>query len=129
MNAELKRFVFQRFLEGEGSGNGSKFRNDGGAFLPFKKPTVVITNGKQGTAPVEGLLSLAVPEADVASNDLTTEGDYGFVKTKLQQPHQQEQQKKQRRCWSPELHKIFVDALRRLGGAECTNILSFFFFS
>ncbi|XP_041991778.1 transcription factor NIGT1-like isoform X2 [Salvia splendens] len=27
-------------------------------------------------------------------------------------------QKKQRRCWSPELHKIFVDALQQLGGAQ-----------
>ncbi|XP_047938264.1 transcription factor HHO5-like isoform X2 [Salvia hispanica] len=26
--------------------------------------------------------------------------------------------KKQRRCWSPELHKIFVDALHQLGGAQ-----------
>ncbi|XP_041993175.1 transcription factor HHO2-like [Salvia splendens] len=28
------------------------------------------------------------------------------------------EQKKQRRCWSPELHKIFVDALQQLGGAQ-----------
>lgn len=83
--------------------------------MPFKKPAIVV-NEKQGTAPVEGL-SLAVPEAEVASND------YGFAKEKLQQPHQQEQlQKKQRRCWSPELHKIFVDALHQLGGAQSTNI-------
>lgn len=24
--------------------------------------------------------------------------------------------KKQRRCWSPELHKLFLDALQHLGG-------------
>ncbi|GER30847.1 homeodomain-like superfamily protein [Striga asiatica] len=29
-----------------------------------------------------------------------------------------EQFKKQRRCWSPELHRLFVDALQNLGGAE-----------
>ncbi|CAA2996560.1 transcription factor HHO5-like [Olea europaea subsp. europaea] len=34
---------------------------------------------------------------------------------RAQQQHQL--QKKHRRCWSPELHKIFVSALRQLGGA------------
>uniref|UniRef100_A0A0A9CL96 HTH myb-type domain-containing protein n=1 Tax=Arundo donax TaxID=35708 RepID=A0A0A9CL96_ARUDO len=35
-----------------------------------------------------------------------------------QQQQQQEAQRKARRCWSPELHRRFVAALQRLGGAQ-----------
>ena len=31
---------------------------------------------------------------------------------------QAQQQRKARRCWSPELHRRFVAALQRLGGAQ-----------
>jgi hypothetical protein len=34
----------------------------------------------------------------------------------LQMPHQQH--RKARRCWSPELHRLFVSALNQLGGAQ-----------
>ncbi|KAL9660368.1 hypothetical protein QQ045_025181 [Rhodiola kirilowii] len=35
-----------------------------------------------------------------------------------QQPALQPVCRKQRRCWSPELHRMFVDALKQLGGSE-----------
>ncbi|NP_001313942.1 uncharacterized protein LOC107909337 [Gossypium hirsutum] len=40
--------------------------------------------------------------------------------TKFQTKHQQDMQncKKQRRCWSPELHKRLVEALQKLGGSK-----------
>ncbi|KAL2532558.1 HTH myb-type domain-containing protein [Abeliophyllum distichum] len=31
------------------------------------------------------------------------------------------QQRKQRRCWSPELHRRFVNALQQLGGAQAAT--------
>lgn len=38
---------------------------------------------------------------------------------KLQRsPQQQQALRKQRRCWSPELHRRFVEALEQLGGAQ-----------
>ncbi|KAG5245654.1 transcription factor HHO [Salix suchowensis] len=40
---------------------------------------------------------------------------------KIQSKSQQQQQhayRKQRRCWSPELHRFFVDALQHLGGCQ-----------
>lgn len=77
----------------------------------------------QGTAAIDGL-SLAVAEGEVAAHDLTVNG---LGKARLEQPHQQEQQKKQRRCWSPELHKIFVNALHQLGGAQSMDIFFLFF--
>ncbi|KAK7406585.1 hypothetical protein VNO78_08213 [Psophocarpus tetragonolobus] len=41
------------------------------------------------------------------------------VQSQPQPPqHMQQNPRKQRRCWSPELHRRFVDALQRLGGAQ-----------
>ncbi|XWS62860.1 hypothetical protein CRYUN_Cryun06bG0046900 [Craigia yunnanensis] len=36
----------------------------------------------------------------------------------LQQQQQQQTTRKQRRCWSPELHRRFVNALQQLGGSQ-----------
>ncbi|KAL2348419.1 hypothetical protein Fmac_002419 [Flemingia macrophylla] len=33
-------------------------------------------------------------------------------------PHMQQNPRKQRRCWSPELHRRFIHALQQLGGAQ-----------
>ncbi|GER35679.1 homeodomain-like superfamily protein [Striga asiatica] len=46
------------------------------------------------------------------------EEDRGSFGTQLHEQHKQQLQRKQRRCWSPELHRLFVDALQNLGGAE-----------
>jgi hypothetical protein len=35
-----------------------------------------------------------------------------------QQQQQQQSSRKQRRCWSPELHRRFVSALQQLGGSQ-----------
>ncbi|KAK7307602.1 hypothetical protein VNO77_40810 [Canavalia gladiata] len=41
------------------------------------------------------------------------------VQSQPQPPqHLQQNPRKQRRCWSPELHRRFVDALQQLGGAQ-----------
>ncbi|TKY70542.1 Transcription factor BOA [Spatholobus suberectus] len=41
------------------------------------------------------------------------------VQSQPQPPqHMQQNTRKQRRCWSPELHRRFVDALQQLGGAQ-----------
>lgn len=40
-----------------------------------------------------------------------------IIPTGQQQPSQQAA-RKQRRCWSPELHRRFVDALQQLGGSQ-----------
>ena len=43
--------------------------------------------------------------------------------TKLSQ--QQQTIRKQRRCWSPGLHRRFIDALHRLGGSQGKKFLQF----
>ncbi|KAI3462774.1 hypothetical protein Pfo_019437 [Paulownia fortunei] len=115
-NQDSVLHLTSRYQEGDGNGSetpfqGGIFKNRIGAFVPFKKPSGVTIEEEKGTAPIHGL-SLSNPV------DLTVKGDCGFGRPKLQQPHQQEQQRKQRRCWSPELHKRFIDALHQLGGAQ-----------
>ncbi|PIN26568.1 hypothetical protein CDL12_00678 [Handroanthus impetiginosus] len=89
----------------------SLFESRGGAFLPFKKPSGLTINQDKSAAPIHGLsLSIPVPEADPIDQNVK-EGSF-FIRPQMQQP----QQRKQRRCWSPELHKRFVDALLQLGG-------------
>ncbi|KAG6418164.1 hypothetical protein SASPL_120364 [Salvia splendens] len=67
--------------------------------LRFQRFTEGLGNRKEGGA--FSAFKRAKSEADL-SDDGTPRQD----------------QKKQRRCWSPELHKIFVDALQQLGGAQ-----------
>ncbi|KAI3452056.1 hypothetical protein Pfo_008721 [Paulownia fortunei] len=111
-----------RYQEEEASGferefHGCNFKNRGGAFVPFKKPSGVTIKEEKRAVPVHGL-SLSIPVAEVESIDLSVKEACGIIRPQPQQPHQQQQQRKQRRCWSPELHKRFVDALQLLGGAQ-----------
>ncbi|KGN48504.1 transcription factor HHO5 [Cucumis sativus] len=57
--------------------------------------------GRNGRAAVSGLSSPA-----------------GQMKGQPKLSQQQQTIRKQRRCWSPELHRRFVDALHRLGGSQ-----------
>ncbi|KAG8384430.1 hypothetical protein BUALT_Bualt04G0117100 [Buddleja alternifolia] len=106
--------------KGSGSGNqvqGCNFKNRGGAFVPFKKPSGVTIKDEKRVSPVPAL-SLSIPVSDMESIDLSVKEDRVVARPQLHQPQPQQQQRKQRRCWSPELHKIFVDALQQLGGAQ-----------
>ncbi|KAL0461485.1 UNVERIFIED_CONTAM: Transcription factor HHO3 [Sesamum latifolium] len=67
---------------------------------------------EKGTAPVQGV-SLSAAEVEAIDWRVKEDGGSGNP-----QPQQQEQQRKQRRCWSPELHQRFVDALHHLGGPQ-----------
>ncbi|KAM3252802.1 transcription factor HHO5 [Capsicum annuum] len=96
-----------------------KLKSDRGAFLPFQGQT--LKEGKNGL-PVKDLslcMAVTVAEGQKGQNpiDLSVKNDNGtsngcsFLQDKSQQ-------RKQRRCWSPELHRRFVDALHQLGGAQ-----------
>ncbi|XP_055806400.1 transcription factor HHO5-like isoform X2 [Solanum dulcamara] len=99
----------------------SKLKSDRGAFLPFQEQG--LKEGKNGLAVKDLSLSMAVAvavgEGEKGQNpiDASVKRDNGpsnssgFLQDKSQQ-------RKQRRCWSPELHRRFVDALHQLGGAQ-----------
>ncbi|KAL5184396.1 Transcription factor HHO5 [Glycine soja] len=87
--------------------------------------TVMKDNKKMSQVPSLGLMSPAVLEL----NHRKTESGYGHgssmiitssVEIKGHHQSQQPQQnpRKQRRCWSPDLHRRFVDALQQLGGPQ-----------
>ncbi|CAI9766826.1 unnamed protein product [Fraxinus pennsylvanica] len=89
------------------------FGNRGGAFVPFKKPSGGEMKGNNGIVSVQDL-PLSSPVDEMGSYDLSMKGKCGNGRVQQQQLAQ----RKQRRCWSPELHKKFVNALHQLGGAQ-----------
>ncbi|KAA3461270.1 Two-component response regulator ARR1-like protein [Gossypium australe] len=98
----------------------------GGAFVPFKE---------QADKKVSGF-SLMTPSSELASCILKNNGGCRIgsgsslcaqqnqikfqTKTQIRHEEQPQQQnsRKQRRCWSPELHRRFVEALQQLGGSQ-----------
>ncbi|RRT61048.1 hypothetical protein B296_00044522 [Ensete ventricosum] len=116
----------------------SKSLGGGGAFVPFKGLSAVIANGEEGK-PTVALpdLSLQAPAMDngaltlyavteshcvggssskgagtAPTSALATAGDHPSSQAQQQPP------RKVRRCWSPELHRRFLFALQKLGGAQ-----------
>lgn len=83
-------------------------RNGGGGFLPFKK---------EGSAASDGTDAAPTAAAPPASTSSTAEDGGG----------KKESERKARRCWSPELHKRFLQALQQLGGPHGI-LFSFKFF-
>lgn len=81
-----------------------KKNGSGGAFHPFKKEKNVVVAAKE-TPDISGV----IPAATTSS---TTENGGGTKK------EDKDGQRKQRRCWSPELHRRFLHALQQLGGSH-----------
>ncbi|KAA8547226.1 hypothetical protein F0562_003910 [Nyssa sinensis] len=101
--------------------------NRGGAFVPFRsQPNLVIKeNEDKEVLQVGGSLSTPVAEMGFIDFNLENKGEIGGCSSLVtgqtksgKQPQQRPQQKKNRRCWSPELHRRFVDALQHLGGPQ-----------
>ncbi|XP_062022464.1 transcription factor HHO1-like [Rosa rugosa] len=107
-------------------------RNGGRAFVPFKaypafSVTAVRKEDKEDLA-VHGL-SLLTPgiknpkEESASSGSRSTCGravsfSAANVQSHMRISPQQPTSRKQRRCWSPELHRRFVNALQQLGGSQ-----------
>lgn len=76
---------------------------NGGAFHPFKKSKSVDADAT--ASPVER----ALPRASTMSTAATSGSGSGNKK---------EDKRKERRCWSTELHRRFLQALQQLGGSH-----------
>ncbi|XP_017241901.1 transcription factor HHO5 isoform X1 [Daucus carota subsp. sativus] len=96
-----------------------KLQSSGGAFVPFKRQSGQIVKEKidnllkekNKTLPVNNL-SLRVPMVEIGSIDRNSKGNVrGTSRSDSALP-----ERKRRRCWSPELHRRFVNALQQLGG-------------
>ncbi|OVA10502.1 SANT/Myb domain [Macleaya cordata] len=117
-----------------------KYKNGGGAFLPFKGLSgfpVAMTKTRKEETEVQPTpsLSLSTPggvettNAEQNSGILNPRTGSGCrnlpsvsttnVQSNLQTGAQPQQPpRKQRRCWSPDLHRRFVSALQQLGGSQ-----------
>ncbi|GAV89055.1 Myb_DNA-binding domain-containing protein [Cephalotus follicularis] len=116
---------------------GSYGNSRGGSFMSFKGESggfawTEMKESRDDVTQIPGL-SLMSPVTELGScnsslksngsgrvgsgSTLFTEQNQIKLLTKSQQPLPQEC-KKQRRCWSPELHRRFVDALQHLGGSQ-----------
>ncbi|KAL0422667.1 UNVERIFIED_CONTAM: Myb family transcription factor EFM [Sesamum latifolium] len=114
----------------------SKSRTVLRAFVPFKGCAnfPVMTVGKEDSdeLPVPGL-SLCTPEINNSREEISCIGfgpKFSSSRSVSSPPTnveanlkaaQQQSARKQRRCWSPELHRRFVNALQQLGGAQAAT--------
>ncbi|KAK4262270.1 hypothetical protein QN277_027852 [Acacia crassicarpa] len=124
LGSENDRFVPENSIQSQ------NLKNRGGAFIPFhenlgmSKP--VMKEDKQISQVPS--LSLMTPTSELnLKNSKTCIRNCSGVsfltgpldgQAQPQPQHLQQNPRKQRRCWSPELHRRFVDALQQLGGAQ-----------
>lgn len=103
-----------------------KLRSSGGAFVPFKRQSGQIVKEKldnlvkekNKTLPVKNL-SVCVPMVEMGSIDKNLKGNIrGTTSSDSTLP-----ERKRRRCWSPDLHRRFVNALQQLGGPHGKKFL------
>ncbi|KAF3438907.1 hypothetical protein FNV43_RR17182 [Rhamnella rubrinervis] len=117
-------------------------RNSGGAFVPFKEKlgSGLLRLGMKEDKEVSHVPSLSLmPPMSELGGSLNSKSNHSCgagpgsslltdqvkMPSKSQQQTQQQLQqqafRKQRRCWSPELHRRFVDALQQLGGSHAAT--------
>ncbi|XP_038702692.1 transcription factor HHO5-like isoform X2 [Tripterygium wilfordii] len=86
------------------------------------KVTQLCNNGSKGGAFVDfqGIGKAIAPQVPARSLMPPLSSPLVPVKIQSKQQDPQETRRKQRRCWSPELHRRFVDALQQLGGSQAT---------
>ncbi|GMP28085.1 hypothetical protein CsSME_00003774 [Camellia sinensis var. sinensis] len=98
------------------------FGNRGGAFVPFKGLSGLRMKEEKEASFMHGI-SLSTPVVERGSINLNLEGNNSVSSgsgssSVTEQMKQWNRAKKERRCWSPELHRRFVDALEQLGGSQ-----------
>lgn len=97
-----------------------EFKNEGGAFQPYKRIAAAFkveepAPAEKAALPIKGL---SVSPPPLVACERGRGGGAIDLRLKSGGRNGQPQSKKQRRCWSPELHQRFVDALDKLGGAN-----------
>ncbi|KAK8597847.1 hypothetical protein V6N13_095243 [Hibiscus sabdariffa] len=83
-------------------------RNGGGAFLPFSKDRNSLAHDHKKSSKAEN-----GEETGDTTDGQRANTNSGSTVTNSSQP-----QRKARRCWSPDLHRRFVNALQMLGGSQ-----------
>ncbi|XP_039065750.1 transcription factor HHO6-like isoform X2 [Hibiscus syriacus] len=103
--------------------HGDPCKNRGAArtFTPFKASLgFAVRKEEKKEIPVPGL-TLLTPEIKNPEHESDSTGsrtNYSRAVSCSASNQQQQTGRKQRRCWSPELHRRFVNALQQLGGSQ-----------
>ncbi|KAJ4830095.1 hypothetical protein Tsubulata_017778 [Turnera subulata] len=107
-----------------------KSRSVARAFDPFKGYTGLSGKEEELTVPALSLLTPGIKNQDPLSTGSRTNCNRAVSHCAPNsqpssrngaQPPQQQGGRKQRRCWSPELHRRFVNALQQLGGSQAAT--------
>lgn len=112
-------------------------RNGGGAFLPFSKETNKTTDSNSrdhlpdlALAPTEKECEEKKPTDQMECNGGMSmrkeNGDQQVKKVADGSASASQAHRKARRCWSPDLHRRFVNALQILGGAQGIKFVAIF---
>ncbi|KAK4792197.1 hypothetical protein SAY86_022632 [Trapa natans] len=89
-------------------------KRGGGAFQPFRKEQNCPAKNHHFS---ESLQSVAVAPTAGTSSETEMIGS-GRMENREEKHAQVQTRRKQRRCWSPELHRRFLQALQQLGGSH-----------
>ncbi|KAK9129619.1 hypothetical protein Sjap_010106 [Stephania japonica] len=133
-SGEIKHCVVQSIEKAEPC-KYNKNSGGGGGFVPFKgisgfQQTPTIVKNKEHHQSSTGLALMSPEMKNMGSaepssyfiNSKTSRGVSSSVTTfnqlSTQNSSPQQPQRKQRRCWSPELHRLFVNSLQQLGGCH-----------
>lgn len=120
------KFLQQKEKESEGySFPGCEYSNGGGDFMPIKDLGFLsITKDEKEPVFPSPDLTLLFPGIKTPSGEsdveigLNSKRDSGGLESSSASAQSNLLPKKQRRCWSPELHTRFVKALQELGGPQ-----------
>lgn len=96
--------------------NVVEVKRNGGAFQPFQREEKSgVVDGKANN------YASAIGKAP-SSPPVPATSSTGPVRIDSKKEEKGQAQRKQRRCWSQELHKRFLHALQQLGGADCAYL-------
>ncbi|GLT91762.1 hypothetical protein SLE2022_096350 [Rubroshorea leprosula] len=102
--------------KGDAPKNGGvvEVRRNGGAFQPFHREK----NGDKSVPSVTKPTASVPPTATSSTTENGTKESNGNIK---KEEKEAQASRKQRRCWSPELHRRFLHALQQLGGSNAAT--------
>ncbi|KDP29370.1 hypothetical protein JCGZ_18291 [Jatropha curcas] len=99
----------------------SEVKRNGGAFQPFQKEKSVGKNNQTITKTPSPVPASATSSTEETKTGGTGNGSGNGGGGSGKKDEKESSQRKQRRCWSPELHRRFLHALQQLGGSHAAT--------
>ncbi|KAL4346772.1 hypothetical protein GQ457_17G016350 [Hibiscus cannabinus] len=109
-------------LNEDAGNNGSAVgvKKSGGAFQPFKREKTAEKSVQSSAVPKTNASATSTSTTESGSRGGTGAGagEANNVNSSKNDEKEGQPSRKQRRCWSPELHRRFLHALQQLGGSH-----------